>query len=62
MVTDAYRADVVTDCFDDAGCFVPEQHRQWARPVVVDHREVGVADSCCAHADKDFAGPGGAEF
>ena len=50
------------DFLHDARGFVPERHRQRPRPVAVDHRQVGVAESRRADPHQHLAGPGRVEF
>jgi len=47
--------DARADRLDDAGRLVTEHHRHWPRPVTVDDRQVGMAESSRADPHQHFA-------
>src|SRR6266545_491800 len=53
--------DATTDLLDDAGRLVTEDHRQRPAPRAVDHRQIGVAQSCGDDPHAELAGTRAAE-
>jgi hypothetical protein len=58
-VAGVHRSHSVTDGLDDAGAFVPEQHRPRGAPVaVLDRPDIAVAHAARGEPDQHLAGPG----
>ena len=55
MIAAGEVGDARPDLLDDAGRLVPERHRQRARPVAVDHRQVGMAQARGLDPDQHLA-------
>jgi hypothetical protein len=62
VIADREIGHPVAELLHHAGRLVPERHRQRARPVAVDHREIGVAQARDLDAHEDLARPGRVEI
>jgi hypothetical protein len=62
MIVGRQTGHVAAAFHDRARCLVAEHHRQWARPVAVDHRKIGVAEACRGDAHQHLAGSGRRQF